>query len=81
MVGGGIRGLRDARDGHARPSARQPELRRADNEISAAPQDGLPLGDGEMKMQTLTTVVTWSAIAIAAFMGFTAFTIGVPFFA
>jgi hypothetical protein len=34
-----------------------------------------------MKMQALTTVVTWSAIAIAAFMGFTAMTIGTPFFA
>jgi hypothetical protein len=34
-----------------------------------------------MKMQTLTTAVTWSAIAIAAFMGFSAMTIGKPFFA
>jgi hypothetical protein len=34
-----------------------------------------------MKMQTLTTVVTWSAIAIVAFMGFSAMTIGMPFFA
>lgn len=29
-----------------------------------------------MKMQTISTVVTWSAIAIAAFMAFTALTVG-----
>lgn len=36
---------------------------------------------GEMKMQTLTAAVTLSAIAIAAFMGFSALTVGMPFFA
>jgi hypothetical protein len=35
-----------------------------------------------MKMQTLTTLVTWSAVAIAAFMGFSALLVGTqPFFA
>lgn len=35
-----------------------------------------------MKMQTWTTLVTWSAIAFALFMGVAAYTVGVqPFFA
>jgi len=34
-----------------------------------------------MKMQTLTTVVTWSAIAITMFLGFSAMTVGSAFFA
>jgi hypothetical protein len=34
-----------------------------------------------MKMKTLTTAVTWSAIAVALFMGLSAVTAGSPFLA
>jgi hypothetical protein len=31
---------------------------------------------GEMKMQTLTSIVQWSAVAIAVFIGLSALTVG-----
>jgi hypothetical protein len=34
-----------------------------------------------MKMQTLTTVVTWSAVAITVFLGASALMVGAPFLA
>lgn len=76
MVGCGGRSLRDAGSGDADRSAGEARLTAEQPRDFGREPARHPLGDGEIKMQTLTTLVTWSAVAIAVFMGVSALMIG-----
>jgi hypothetical protein len=54
-----------------------PELAKAPARNSTTRVPARPQGEtGEMKMQTLTSIVQWSAVAIAVFIGVSALTVG-----
>lgn len=91
MVGSGDCALRDAGPSDPRSGACRPRLRAClaeeTTEFFVALEDTAPSVPSKErmrrdKMQTLTTIIQWSAIAIATFVGIGVFTAGgVPFVA